>query len=171
MTNVLSALNKINYRLWWQLWGLQFPEDFQKFRNAGRHWRPGLQSWKPNREEEKARKLLKGELRNSSLLKGKKKQTANGNQGNFFVPMLSCFQKKNSCITENNSFSNHKSDYEALQGCKLFIKAKEPEKVDNETFRSKCNRILDLARRIFWSFLAIFRVLQQHWLTLLSFCG
>ena len=105
--------------------------EIQKCRQQ--HWRPGLQSWKPNREE-KARKLLKGELRNSSLLKGKKKQTANGNQGNFFVPMLSCFQKKNSCITENNSFSNHKSDYEALQGCKLFIKAKEPEKVDNETF-------------------------------------
>ena len=50
------------------------------------------------------------------------------------MPMLSCFQKKNSCITENNSFSNHKSDYEALQGCKLFVKAKEAEKVDNETF-------------------------------------
>ena len=126
----------------------------QKFRNAVE----GLQSWKPNREE-KARKLLKGKRANWGthlFSKTKKKQTANGNQGNFFVPMLSCFQKKNSCITENNSFSNHKSDYEALQGCKLFIKAKEPEKVDNETFRSKCNRILDFGRRIFWSFLAIF---------------
>ena len=90
-----------------------------------------LKTKQRRRESQKATE--RGALRNSSLLKGKK-QTANGNQGNFFVPMLSCFQKKNSCITENNSFSNHKSDYEALQGCKLFVKAKEAEKVDNETF-------------------------------------
>ena len=138
----------------------------QKFRNAVE----GLQSWKPNREE-KARKLLKGELRNSSLLKGKKKQTANGNQGNFFVPMLSCFQKKNSCITENNSFSNHKSDYEALQGCKLFIKAKEPEKVDNETFSLGLNA----TDPGFWQenlliFSCNFLESCSIWLTL-SFCG
>ena len=54
MTNVLSALNKINYRLWWQLWGLQFPEDFQKFRNAGSS--TGGQAFKVENQIEK-RKL------------------------------------------------------------------------------------------------------------------
>ena len=104
--------------------------EIQKCRQA-LEARPSKLKTKQRRESQKATE--RGALRNSSLLKGKK-QTANGNQGNFFVPMLSCLKKKNSCITENNSFSNHKSDYEALQGCKLFIKAKEPEKVDNETF-------------------------------------
>ena len=96
MTNVLSALNKINYRLWWQLWGLQFPEDFQKFRNAGRHWRPGLQSWKPNREEEKARKLLKGELWGTHLFsKGRRRSKLQMEiKETFLCPCYLAFKRK-----------------------------------------------------------------------------
>ena len=135
MTNVLSALNKINYRLWWQLWGLQFPEDFQKFRNAGSS--TGGQAFKVENQIEK-RKLesyWKGSWGTHLFSKGRRRSKLQMEiKETFLCPCYLAFKKKNSCITENNSFSNHKSDYEALQGCKLFLKAKEPEKVDNETF-------------------------------------
>ena len=105
----------------------------QKFRNAVE----GLQSWKPNREE-KARKLLKGERANWGthlFSKTKKKQTANGNQGNFFVLvllLLSCLQKKIHASLKIIHFcvQKHKSNYKALQGVGASFRVQNDQKLD-----------------------------------------
>ena len=145
--------------------------DFQKFRNAGSS--TGGQAFKVENQIEKKRKLESYWKGSSEELISSQREEEEANckwkSRKLFCCFYLAFKRKNSCITENNSFSNHKSDYEALQGCKLFIKAKEPEKVDNETFSLGLNA----TDPGFWEssdlFLQFFRVLQ-NWLTL-SFCG
>ena len=94
MTNVLSALNKIIYRLWWQLWGLQFPEDFQKFRNAGS---TGGQAFKVENQIEK-RKLesyWKGSWGTHLFSKGRKRSKLQMEiKETFLCPCYLAFKRK-----------------------------------------------------------------------------